>query len=126
MAAGVHNIALEQGSTFRLHLTWGTRGTDAQGNPIIEVPYDLTGCTARMQIRNRAGGTLLLELNTENGGIDLGGTDGTIDVLITDEQTDSLEVRRAKYDLEVYFPNGDTRRPVKGDVTVDQVVTRGT
>jgi hypothetical protein len=124
MAAGTFDIALEQGTTFRLRLTWGTRGPDGPGGtPTLGGPYDLTGCTARMQVRPRAGGDVLLTLASGGGGLVLGGTAGTIDIVITDEQTDAITVKRAKYDLKVTFPGGDERRVVQGAIANSLTIT---
>lgn len=52
MAAGRHNITVEQGASFRLACAWTAAG----------VPVDLDGCTARAAVRTRPGGPLLLDL----------------------------------------------------------------
>lgn len=119
MAAKI-NLTIEQGATFMKRLTWTT-------GPSVEAatPKDLTGYTARAQIRSRAGSpTILLAFTTENGGITLGGTAGTIDFLATDEQTAALRATRAHYDLEMVAPDGSVRRLTYGTVTIDPEVTK--
>ena len=57
-------FTIYQGATFRRRLRWSVKGTG--------VPIDLTGCTARMQVRvEKESPTALLTLTTENGGISL-------------------------------------------------------
>lgn len=63
-------LTIYQGATFRKRLTWTAPG----GTPV-----DLTGCTARMQVRAEVGSpTVLLSLTTVNGGITLGGALGAV------------------------------------------------
>lgn len=119
MAAGKLDLSLEQGATWRRQLTWHDPGPDADTLGPLK---DLTGCTAHLQIRNKVGGTMLLEL-TDESGITLGGTAGTIDILFTGAQTLTLTVKSAVYDLYVIFIGDDPRRVLEGKVSVDFTVT---
>lgn len=117
MAAAKLKLTIEQGATFRKTLTWKT------GTPAVAV--DLTGCTARMHIRAEiASATTLVALTTENGGIILGGTAGTIVLLITAVATAAFAWETGVYDLEVVLTNGDVRRLLYGPVAVSPEVTR--
>lgn len=119
MAAKV-NLCIEQGATFQKTLTWKTGATADAATAV-----DLTGYTARMQVRSRIGSSVvLLELTTTNGGITLGGTAGTIALLATDEQTALLMVTRAHYDLELVSAGGVVRRLTYGTVTISPEVTK--
>ena len=51
-------LEIEQGATFTLGFTWCRAGADAS---TPGTPYDLTGWSARMQIRRKPGAPLLLE-----------------------------------------------------------------
>lgn len=126
MPAANYDLWIEQGATFRFAMVFGFRdGTlDADGNPTM-TPYDLTGCKVRMQIRRSRGSEVLVSATTSNGGIKV--TDpvgGRIEVTITDEATDSLNVSRAKYDLEVGYPSGDVVRAIQGNVRVSPNITQ--
>ena len=89
------------------------------------VPVDLTGCAARLQVRERvASETVLLSLTTENGGIVLGGADGTITMHMSAADTAAIEWRRGVYDLEIEFPDGTVIRRLQGRATVSPEVTR--
>lgn len=117
MAAFKVKLAIDQGSTFRKHLLWKV-GTS-------QVPANLTGCTARMQIRSEvASPDVLLTLTTENGGITLGGVTGTIDLYISASATTNITWEEAVYDIEFVFPNGDVQRKIYGAVAVSLEITR--
>lgn len=117
MAAAKLKLAIEQGATFRKVLTWKA------GTPAVAV--DLTGCTARMQIRKEiANATPYVELTTENGGIELGDVAGTITLFISPTDTAAFTWTTGVYDLEIEFSPTDVRRLVYGSVTVSPEVTR--
>ena len=139
-------LYIEQGATFTLGFAWHRQALDVNGNPILDAsgnptpgdPYDLTGCTARMQIRRKKGDPVLLAATSApadpavpgSGRIVLGGTTGRIDVTLTDEDTNTLTVRAAVYDLELEWPlkTGELRprvdRLLQGSVTIDPNVTQ--
>ena len=117
MSAGKLKITIDQGATFRKRMTWTT------GDPPL--PVDLTGCTARMQIRDEiADADPLITLTTENNGIVLDDVLGTIDLYISDTDTAAIEWTTGVYDLEIILANGDVRRLLYGPVTVTPEVTR--
>ena len=112
-----YNITLYQGATFRLPLTWKA------GDPATAV--NLTGCTARMQVRaDMKAPKALITLTTENGGIVLGGAAGTIQIIVTAADTTPLQLQGGVYDLEIIFPGGDVRRLLQGSVDILPEVTR--
>jgi hypothetical protein len=126
MAAANYDLYIEQGATFRFTAIYGHKdGTfDVNGNANV-IPYDLTGCVARMQIRARRGGDVLISATTTNGGIVFtDAVNGKFTVTITDEATDSLSTGRAKYDLEVGYPSGDVVRVLQGNVRIDPNITQ--
>ena len=117
MPAGDYDILIEQGATFELHIVYET------GNPAT--PVDLTGWTARMQVRTnyKAPDPPLMSLTTENGGITVGSA-GQVDVVGAATLTDLLPAPKVcVYDLELV--NGVTvRRVLEGSATVSPQVTR--
>lgn len=118
MAASKFNLKIEQGATFSLPITWKA------GSP-TPVPVDLTGCTARMQIRQKLTDTaILVALTTENGRIELGGSAGTIALLLTAVETAAFQWVTGVYDLEIAFPDDTVRRLLQGNVAVSKEVTR--
>jgi hypothetical protein len=107
MTAANLSLDIKQGATFRRGFTWKNK---------LKKPIDLTGCGARLQIRNAAG-TLLADLTTENGGIVLGGLLGTVDLFIPDEATELMDMSApGLYDLFVDHPNGDVTPLLTGSV----------
>lgn len=116
MTAGLYNITIEQGATFRLSLVW----KDGAGSPV-----NLTGYTARMQVRRSYPDTSTqLNLTTENGGITLGGAAGTIEVVGDATKTDDIAAAKGVYDLELVSASGVVTRLVEGKVTIKPEVTR--
>lgn len=112
---GVYDFTIRQGGTFSRRLTW----KDDAGAPI-----NLTGYTARMQIRTPDNGTILLSLTTENGGITLGGVLGTITLAITAAATAALNWVYGLYDLELIAPGGDVVALLEGRAILDREITR--
>lgn len=94
------------------------------GQLIYQPPVDLTGCSARMQIRDQPGGPLRLELSTEPGqGLTLDPA-GTLRREITAAQTGALTFAKAVYDLELTFADGTVQRWAEGSVTLSPQVTK--
>ena len=115
MAAGIYNFICEQGATFQRSLTT----TDGAGEPL-----DLSGYTARMQVRRDIdSATVMITLTTENGGSTLGGEAGTIDLYISDSDTSDIP-RSGVYDLEIISGGGVVTRLIKGKFELDPEVTR--
>lgn len=117
MPAISYDLSIEQGAKYTKRFLW----KDVNGNPV-----NLTGYSARMQIRPTVTNpTILLELTTDNGRILLGGAAGTIDLNIGSTITDSL-TRGGVYDLELYLtadPDSAIRF-AEGSVEVSKEVTR--
>lgn len=114
MLAGLLDLSIEQGATFNLIMTY----QDENGDPI-----DLTGMTARMQLRRQALSQLpLISLTTENGRITLGGVTGEIILNISATDTEEL-TGSGQYDLELV--NGPTvNRLIEGSFKICDEVTR--
>lgn len=115
MAAITYDLSIEQGAEFTKRFVW----KDSTGTPV-----NLSGYTARMQIRPTVGSdTVLLELTTQNGRIALGGSAGTIDLIMGATVTAGL-TRGGVYDLELVQTVDDVVRFAEGAVTVSKEVTR--
>lgn len=131
------NQRCEQGTTFSRQFTIYANLTDAekygiandtltnsQETAIAAKLRNLTGNTARMQIRSTIdAGSTLTTLTTENGGLTIGGTAGTI--LITISATDTAAFAAATYWYDLEIINGSTvERLLQGRFEVDPEVTR--
>lgn len=114
--AAKYDIVMDQGATFSRAITW----QDSQA-----VPVNLTGYTARMQVRDEVdSSTSALSLTTENSRISLGGTAGTITLLVSATDTAAVAAGEYVYDLELVSGSGTVTRLIQGCFTVDAEVTR--
>jgi hypothetical protein len=116
-AAKINLPVIEQGATYRHTMYWKDGSN---------VPIDLTGCAARMQIRATVDSSVVIcELSTTNGRIIITGLLGQLDLLVPSTVTKLVKPVSAVYDLEVTFSNGDVVRLIEGAVIVKAEVTRG-
>ena len=110
-------LKIIQGATFRKPLAWLA--------PDKTTPIDLTGCTARMQVRSEIeSDTVLLELTTENGCIVIDGSAGKLTLHLSPSATAAIAWESGVWDLEVVHPSGDVTRLVQGSISVSREVTR--
>ena len=115
MAAN-YDITIEQGATFQLNLIW----KDSAGAPI-----DLTGYTAKMQVRQRyASDDAVLSLSTTAGTIVLGGVAGTINITGPAADTAAITIKQGVYDVELTSAGGIVTRLIEGCVAISPEVTR--
>ena len=115
MAATTYDITIEQGATFSQLITYKESG----------VAINLTGYTARMQVRSTLeSATSVVELTTANSRIALGGAAGTITLTISATDTASLTAGRGVYDLELVSGSGIVTRLLQGVATISRNVTR--
>ena len=117
------DICIFQGATFSQTLIWEV------GNP--PAPVDLTGYSAKIQVRSSAKSkTVILELSTANGRLTLGTggdmTTGAINLFVSASDTAQLSVCeqvKAVYDLEM--TSGYTvSRILQGNVILVPEVTK--
>jgi hypothetical protein len=88
-------------------------------------PVDLTGYTARMQLREKiTSSTTLLELTSANGGVVLDNANKTITIIITATQTAELNFNTAVYNLELVSNGGEVTSMLYGSVSLIKEVTR--
>jgi hypothetical protein len=115
MAATTYDILIEQGATYSQVITYKDNG----------VAVNLTGYTARMQVRaTLESASTLVELTTANSRIALGGTAGTITLTISATDTAALTAGRGVYDLELVSGSGIVTRLLQGVATISRNVTR--
>lgn len=116
MSAGKYNILIEQGATFSLPITY----RDSDGNLV-----DLTTYTAAMHIRRSAAASdIVATLSTENYRIELGGVDGTIDLILTADETAALPSGDFVYDLKLRPGAAAATRLIEGKCSIAPQVTR--
>jgi hypothetical protein len=126
MIAGIYNILIEQGTTFyRLIDVMEPDVLD----PTIFEPFNLTGYTARMQIRRDIDSeTPMLSLTSPtvsgNGITVQDGANNALSINITNTVTSSL-TSSGVYDLEIIKTStGFVSRLLQGTVTLSREVTR--
>lgn len=135
ITAAVKNYIIDQGSEWRRSI----RLQQPSGDPV-----DLTGCTARMQIRRAVEGEIIAELTTDNGRLVIDEAAGrismhipsavtdafTTDGLLVDRITEGSKTKTgpvAVYDLEVLFPTDtdpDVYRFLEGRMLINAQVTK--
>jgi hypothetical protein len=116
MTAGKLDIVVEQGATFNRTLTW----KDEAGTP-----FNLTGYTARMHMREHlASGTPFLTLTTENGGIVITPALGKLELIASVTATESIIAASGVYDLEVVSSSGVVTRLLQGNLRIERNVSR--
>lgn len=115
----VEDIIIQKGATFVYPiLIWNDNRVTRK---------NLTGFTAELKIKRKLPNgelesTSIIELTTENGGIALGGLEGTIDLYISATNTTTLPSANAFYDLKLI--NGATvETALSGTTTIKDTVT---
>jgi hypothetical protein len=97
MAAKIHNFSIEQGSSFRLSLTYkGDNGS----------PLDLTGYCARLVMKTNSGNEKVFTSGTTNSEykFTIDAPQGVLTLLISSNTTNGYDFSSAKYDLELQTP----------------------
>mgnify|MGYP003348511795 CR=1 FL=1 len=116
MAAATYHLTIEQGTTWNQDLVW----KDSTGTP-----RNLTGYTARLQMRPTASSDVAyVSMTTGGGGITITANTGTINLLLSATATAVLDFSTAVYDLEAESSTGVVTRLMQGRVTLSREVTR--
>jgi hypothetical protein len=119
--AQVEKLLIEQGATFRK-----TFGYASATKPVV-VPIDITGWTARMQMRKKITDTTpllsLTHVSTVDGQLLISGTAGTVQIYITDTATSAL-TGGGVFDVELISTTTDVVRLIQGTYSVSPNVTR--
>jgi|SRR6266850_1649274 len=112
-------------NTLRLNVDASRFQPYASGGELLyHPPVDLTGFTAKMDIRQAiADATPLISLTTTNGRITLGGVNGTVTLFIAAVDTALLTFTSAVYDLDLVSATGVVTRLLSGNVLLSKGVT---
>lgn len=121
MNSGCNGSPLEVGATFSYQLIWQTENPPDSG---IFLPNDLTGYSAKMQIRKNATSPVILELSTANTRIVLDPLNGIINLLVPAMSTVGLVAGVYKYDLDLTDLNGFVTRFIEGNFEIVGAITQ--
>ena len=114
MTPGLVHFVCPQGTTFKRTLTY----------TLDNIPIDLSGYSARLQVREAYYSTEpLISLETGDG-ITISGSAGIINIQINSTDTSAMIAGTHVYDLEIQSPSGDIDRLIEGNFTVTPEVTR--
>jgi hypothetical protein len=122
-----HTATAVDANTIEINAINAVGFADRTGGGIVEYnePVDLTGYTARMQIRSRLEATdTILELTTENAGIVINNATKTITLVISAVASAALTFSEAVYSLELVSSGGKVTPFCSGKVTLKKEVTR--
>jgi hypothetical protein len=114
MTPGLVNFVCPQGSTFRRTLTYS----------LDNVPIDLSGYSSRLQVRQAYYSEDPIISLVSGSGITVGGSAGTIDILISASVTSNFPTGTHVYDLEIVSPSNLVDRLIEGTFNVTPEVTR--
>lgn len=109
-----YDFTAGQGETFDRTVTW----------KIGDVAVNLTGYTARLQVRKTHKSTSAVVSLTQASGLTLGGAAGTIQIVISATATAALTAGRYVYDLELVSGDGRVKRLLEGAFVLTPEVTR--
>jgi hypothetical protein len=101
--------------------------TTYTGGGVLEYnqPVDLTGYTARMQVRAKIDDTAVIkELTTINGGVIINNTTKTIQLYMSATDTAAFSFQSAVYSLELVSSGAEVTQLVNGTLTLVREVTR--
>jgi len=113
--AGQKNFEVDQNATFSFVVEY----KDEDGNAI-----DLSGASAKMQVRDTKGGTkLAVTLTSPSGGITIDGPNGKLTVKMTPTQTSKIFYPKSSYDLMVVDSNANKIKLLEGFMTLNRSVT---
>ncbi len=110
-----HDITVNQGSAFKLNV---------QALNSDRTVMNLTGYSARMQIRSAPGVTpILLDASTSNGRITINASGGIVMVNVGADVTTSMVWNSGIYDLEIFTDAANVIRLVSGFASLSVEVT---
>jgi len=113
--AGQKNFEVDQNATFSFIVEY----KDNNGNAI-----DLTGASAKMQVRDTKGGAkLAVTLTSPSGGIVLDAPNGKLTIKLTPTQTNKLFYPKSSYDIMVIDSNANKIKLLEGFMTLNRSVT---
>ena len=124
---GYHKVSAVTTDTITINSinSLGFKAYTSGGIAEYNLPVDMTGYTARMQIREKITSTdTILQLTTENSGIIIDNGNKTIKINISATATAALNFTTAVYGLEMVSSGGQVTSFVAGNISLVKEVTR--
>jgi hypothetical protein len=113
--AGQKNFEVDQNATFTFQVEY---------KDDIGALIDLTGSTAKLQVRDTKGGSkLAFTLTSPSGGITIDGPNGLLMIKMTPTQTNKLFYPKSSYDLMLTDSNLNKTKLLEGFLTLSRSVT---
>lgn len=92
---------------------------------IASAPWNLTGYTAKLQVRENSYATSAVVTLTESDGITLGGSAGTFVITISPTVSSALTAKIDKYDLKITSSSGsEISYLLQGDFVVEKGISQ--
>lgn len=114
MIPGKYNIVCPQGSTLQQQFVY----------KVDDTPVDLTGYSARMQVREKHTSKIpTISINTTSGGMTVDNL-GAINIEVSASSTEDLVAKEYVYDLEIISSSNIVTRLIEGKFLVTPEVTR--
>ena len=109
------NFEVDQNTTFTFIVEYKDNN---------DLPIDITGSTAKLQVRDTKGGSKLsFTLTSPSGGITIDGPNGRLTCKMTPTQTNKLFYPKSSYDLMVTDTNLNKIKLIEGFLTLSRSVT---
>ncbi len=118
MASNTYSFEMNQGSDYTIPI----RLQDSTGTAI-----NLTGYSARMQVRRTAGACAVIdELSSEGAEarITIEAEGGRLSLRFPHSVTETYPAASLVYDVEITAPSGDITRILQGSISISAEVTR--
>lgn len=115
MAQTTYDISADQGTDYAVTFTYRD-----SNNALV----NLTGATARMQVRRFVESTNPFLTMTNDSGITLGGAAGTIALLISAASLSAIPAGTYKYDIEIVTSGSVVVKLIAGSFILNGEVTR--
>jgi hypothetical protein len=113
--AGQKNFEVDQNATFTFVVEYKDNN---------DVPINLTGASAKMQVRDSKGGQkLAFSLTSPSGGITIDPALGKLTIKITPTQTNKLFYPKSEYDIMLTDSNANKIKLLEGYMTLSRSVT---
>jgi len=109
------NFKVVQGDTFAIRVIY----KNSNGTPI-----NLSGYSARMDIRNEPSGKILCASINEQSGITITPSTGVLDIQFNPSQTRKFTLPSAAYQLQIRSSNGTQTTILKGYISTSSAVIR--